>query len=1837
MTIELINQYDEKRTVYPLDRDILIPHPFNLNDTLQHLDGQINCAIPYDSEIHKFLVENTFLKSKVYNEESQTIFTGVVKDGLEWIDNGTPEPLSEISLTLQDNGYYLNNTPEEDITYINQSLTTILADICKRCNLQIGSNLPTDTISVAQIKQNTTYLNFINDILFQYCYAFGFDANGVLQTINIKEMETSEVFDDFFTGLKFTKTTKNYNAIHLNYGELTVKQNEQVYYEGGEIASDNTIQPIIIQPNAYYPPEATPIIEEQDGKVIQNFLDGFAQAVTLFNGEKKYQRSKNTELIYTEDHVVTKDYSDNLTLDRTDFTATSASVRFYNNSATDAELYQLAIRATAYYRRQKKLILGDGKKFEYEAIYIYDSQRASTFANFLAKYFLGGNYKIAARTEKNFLPGTKLTLKTGISGIATRAIVISSTYNPREQNYNITFLTETDLALSPKFYQDRHTSQFPGPKGDKGDKGDTGVRGSLEFSGTEINAISDITEATYTITTASTGITSATMPILVGDTYINVTTQDVWICSTEGTPTTAKWKYQGRRCSDKDDSNRFRMFTPATDNGSMTSSLTKSVVKGENPFGKIDDLLKITNTNGPIYSCYFLYNRRTKIDPKKTYRYVAYVKKEDENYTDYFGLQNYMTSGQYIGALSTGTALYSAYFTSAANFGTLGRWYMIVGYVVANGTTTAPDDSGVYDMVTKQKVRAVTNFQWLSTATAIKKTGTLIRYAQSDSTKTGTAYLYDVRLDEVNGTEPSLNELLNLDTTTKSKGTWTASTAYNTGDIVYLNGNSYICTENHTSGTSFSTTNWNLIASKGADGKDGTDGKNAITMTSVTTPNGEYNGQIGFWQGQVYQWNGTGWVLTSGVLPTDPVLHYSFDELPDMPDGGTVIYAKNKNWESTDSFAGTATISVKNCCLVLDGNGVASFAYKSFTTHSNCYAKIKMSYNIAGVVYVYEKGNTVITSLNFKANEEKIVVLKLSDNNSLFGFSGFTGKITIKELYIGNTTYATPLIDNSNNGYTTSFQGIVTKGVNNKGVYLLNQRFGTSFKMPSDFTVSLWCKAENDTKGLRQDLINTENSVFIIRNGATWGDYLMYYVFTQKADGSYDKTGHAFIPTGGLLPVNTWVNLAITKKDNIIKCYYNGELKRIETRETGTLAYHSYLNIGNVDNTRGQTIDDFQIFDRALSDQEVLGLYLARGNTPKQYTRADYEIDLLPETIPQHTPKYLGPVSSESQINALEKKVGDWCLFTGTTTSLYQLGQVYRWNGQVWEIDNDDGHRAQTINDCLALLKNGENATTYASQFVDLLVSQEVLAEKMSALEVRFQNFVASFKEKDLAIGDEFIYMGKNPLNPKGFEFSLGQFFGKSNNYNLYKNLFKIENNKGLGLLKTNGKIIPYGGIDSYADVSAMGIPFRYNLEREISTAFNYITTLVEYQNETFMLLKGSSGFWVLKQTENNGVRGIEEIHGPVTFNYGNFIDAVCVNENVYVVFSNLIGKLNMSTCTVTTVKTGSFSKVIWLDSTEQYMVLQNSGNSYFLDSRGLTSTTITGSGVAEISVDFIVSNKVQSGVSFTSITVYDRDGKVLFSKSVSGKKMYYTNVNTGTSSMFVGLTGTEGVLIASDSSARIFKSFDFGETWNQIQGPYGLNITSYTRKGFVVLQTEFGTWFSNDNFNTVQTLFSGDLGDAQLTTPIEFHRNGKIAGIKMITIAGNSVDICEVPKMSLTEQKQIIEDYYLSDADTGDYGRRYYLRLGQNFCIQYGSFPLYDIKNGSTTTVEMPFKLPFKDDSSYVLTANCINAINTSGFSCEITQTKLSSTSVTLKVAVSSSSNIPVISIGWMAVGAPK
>ena len=1446
----------------PLEK-LIIPNGYQLNENLQHQETQVSLRIAYDSELHKILVENQNIPAKLIDDD-KILFTGTIDSGISWTDNGNPEPLDCFNITIFDNSGKLQATTESEFAMINKSLTEIIVAICDKCGIVCRrTTFPVDDpiVPVFILPAEKEFYQPLSDLLFEYGYAFGFDNNGYFGLINLAQPQSTTFHDDLYTGVKFSRTKKKYTGLSVTYGQLVKKNNEQVFFEGGDLDAENKILPIVIQPGAYYPWESDPIIEADEGQVFQQFAAGFAEEKTLYNGEKKYQRNNNSKLIYTINHELVQDFSDNLTVDRKEFSFTQASIRFHNSSTTDATLKQLAIRATAYYRQEQQIILGSGKKFEYQTNYIYDKAKTDAFVETLKKYFLGGNFKITFKTDTEFIPGTKTKLNTGLSGITADVLILSCEKDFDNENYTINAITIQDIILDEKKYQTQKsmtadqliqrteytttaiktiqeeyyqstsrteliggkwqtTPPTPstntyiwtrthfiyndgtevttapisvsgengdnlesvdveyaqtqsrttapttgwqttapttkdgyytwsrtkiklkdkdatytdavcitgdkgeqGVKGDKGDKGEQGVkgdkgatgeqgvRGSLEFSGPEINAISDITEATYTITTASTGITSATMPILVGDTYINVTTQDVWICSTSGTPTTAKWKYQGRRCSDKDDSNRFRMFTPATDNGTMQNSLTKSVVKGENPFGKIDDLLKITNTNATSISNYTPYYRRTKIDPKKTYRHVTYIKQEDANYIDFIGITRWGIENFFCLSLS-GSPIDAAYFTSASNFGTLGRWYMVVGYIVANGTTTAPADSGVYDMVTKQKVRNVLNYQWKPNVTYCNNNGCLIRYTGGASATTGTAYLYDVRLDEVNGTEPTLNELLNLDTTTKSKGTWAASTIYNTGDIVYINGNSYICTANHTSGTSFSTTNWNLIASKGADGKDGADGKNAISMTSATTPNGEYNGQIGIWQGQVYQWNGTGWMLTSGILPTAPVLHYSFDELPDLPDGTSILALTNgKTYDQINNWSINGTILKEN----VNGNiritsqvVNSGVFFRATSATANDVVKIKIK-TISGTIrnFGIEGYNTIS---NYESGE---YVFPFDDSHKTFICYGNEGSVfEIEQLYIGDTSYSTPIIDNSGNNYNaTTTKGFSVQGISGKGYRTVTQG-GVVAKPPFlldsqfEYTVSAWVKRYDTSVAVANNWDRYQISTFflILHNYSE-------YQLDSRVD-VYTKEGEVnrYIAQLELPPKGEWFHYVAVVKDGTAAVYINGKHRNFKLEYKTTNFNKNTPNLLQIGKYYGETgylifdseFDDFQIFDRALSEQEVLGLYLARGNTPKQYTMADYQLD-------NSSGKYYGyekpavPFLHDTYLN--------------TTT-----GYLYEYDGVKWVAITDvsDSRYNQAVNDMVAFAAENPDLPflTARNAWIKRLAVDGLLANEIATQEL---------------------------------------------------------------------------------------------------------------------------------------------------------------------------------------------------------------------------------------------------------------------------------------------------------------------------------------------------------------------------------------------------------------------------------------------------------------------------------------------------------------------------------------
>ena len=437
----------------PLD-NVTVPSCLDLNDTLQHQESQVNVSIEYDASIHKILVENNSIPVTVI-EDGKKIFTGIIDSGLSWTDNGTPEPLNNISLVIYDNTYKLQNTAETPIAYINSSLTEIITKICKLCDLTYNDEGLLDAIQIPVfiLNRDQEFYQAVNDLLFEYGFAFGFTGTGELTIINLKQSYDDQIIENLFTGVKFSRTKRKYTGIELNYGKITKKDNEQVYFEGGDLGEDNKIIPIIITPGSYYPFESDPRIESTEGQVYQEFASGYAETQTLYNGEKRYTRSKDTQLLYTENHKLVKDYSDNLTVDRTEFEYTQASVRFLNKSNTDAELKQLAIKATAYYRSPVQLIRGNGKKFKYDSKYIYNKDSANALAALMQQYFLGGNFKITFKTTQKLIPGQKTQINTGLSGIIADVIILSATKDVYSEIYDITALTEQNITLDEKKWQ----------------------------------------------------------------------------------------------------------------------------------------------------------------------------------------------------------------------------------------------------------------------------------------------------------------------------------------------------------------------------------------------------------------------------------------------------------------------------------------------------------------------------------------------------------------------------------------------------------------------------------------------------------------------------------------------------------------------------------------------------------------------------------------------------------------------------------------------------------------------------------------------------------------------------------------------------------------------------------------------------------------------------------------------------------------------------------------------------------------------------------------------------------------------------------------------------------------------------------------------------------------------------------------------------------------------------------------------------------------------------------------------------------------------------------------
>lgn len=429
-----------------------------LNENLQHVAQSCQVTVAYEPEILEILALRTFVKATV-EDETGTLFTGIIDTGATWTDNGFPTPIDSLQLKINDNTYLLYKQTEDEVALINTTLKNVIEKICSDCKITISADtqLPDTHLKAFIMDTGTSYLQALNNLLFQHELAFIFTGTGELSLIDFSTPpEDLPVIgqDKILTGFSPTRTAKKYGAVKIGYTLLTQKKDQQVYFEGNDLGEDNKVVPITVRPGQYYPYESDPTQEAREGQVYQEFAEGYAESYQAYNGETKYRRSQKTSLLYTENQRIVQDWEGSIVVYRTDFQARRASVRLRNTGTQDANLMQLAIRADAWYREPTSYVTsGTGSEYVYEGEYLYTAEAAEKLSKTLSRFFLGGNFKLSGRLTEPLGIGQFVHIDTGLSGFQADALCLSCSFEPESEIYTVSFITYGEVAIDVNRYK----------------------------------------------------------------------------------------------------------------------------------------------------------------------------------------------------------------------------------------------------------------------------------------------------------------------------------------------------------------------------------------------------------------------------------------------------------------------------------------------------------------------------------------------------------------------------------------------------------------------------------------------------------------------------------------------------------------------------------------------------------------------------------------------------------------------------------------------------------------------------------------------------------------------------------------------------------------------------------------------------------------------------------------------------------------------------------------------------------------------------------------------------------------------------------------------------------------------------------------------------------------------------------------------------------------------------------------------------------------------------------------------------------------------------------------
>lgn len=404
-----------------------------LYNNLKYAENSFKLTVPWNEALADRLKmdADADVKAWIKIDDNTNYFSGYLRKTFGFSKAYRNKP---ISLEVVTPGFFFDKEASEPFHLAEVSLKQIVTELLLRTdyNGRISvDNLEEITVPFFMLNENENIKNVLDQILFEYGFAYDFDTDGNFYTFALYPSAPSVITQVFngqncFKSIDQTVKENVYKKIVVNWDKIEHKE-DVLIFEDTSGATAELAANIELLPSAYFKDEETVYLKYDSSFSAIKWID-YAYLVTKYSASGVRQLFVNNGM--------------------------QGELSLYNSASRPVYINELKVQGDGWFQTTdgNQTITGenDANKREIRAVYIMEEERASELARNILNYYRYANFTITLKSSELYEPGT--FCKVSDNGIGTvTAKIISRVWNLKSNAYEYTLesVSEYDPAEMP--------------------------------------------------------------------------------------------------------------------------------------------------------------------------------------------------------------------------------------------------------------------------------------------------------------------------------------------------------------------------------------------------------------------------------------------------------------------------------------------------------------------------------------------------------------------------------------------------------------------------------------------------------------------------------------------------------------------------------------------------------------------------------------------------------------------------------------------------------------------------------------------------------------------------------------------------------------------------------------------------------------------------------------------------------------------------------------------------------------------------------------------------------------------------------------------------------------------------------------------------------------------------------------------------------------------------------------------------------------------------------------------------------------------------------------------